>query len=42
MIARPELAAAVSNAGDLGTIACDINPPEVLRGYVRETRAMTE
>jgi NAD(P)H-dependent flavin oxidoreductase YrpB (nitropropane dioxygenase family) len=41
MVARPALAAAVSNAGGLGTIACDINPPEVLRTHVRETRALT-
>ena len=26
MIARPELAAAVSNAGGLGSIGCDISP----------------
>ena len=41
MVARPALAAAVSNAGGLGTIACDVNPPEVLRTHVRETRALT-
>lgn len=42
MIARPELAAAVSNAGGLGTIGCDINPPAVLRQHVRQTKAMTD
>ena len=42
MIARPELAAAVCNAGGLGTIGCDINPPEVLRQHVRQTKAMTD
>lgn len=42
MIARPELAAAVSNAGGLGTIGCDINPSDILRQHVRETRALTE
>lgn len=41
MIARPALAAAVSNAGGLGTIGCDINPPEVLRAMVRETQIYT-
>ena len=41
MVARPALGAAVSNAGGLGTIACDVNPPEVLRTHVRETRALT-
>jgi len=42
MIARPELAAAVSEAGGLGTIGCDINPPDVLRDHVRQTRALTD
>ncbi len=42
MIARPELAAAVCNAGGLGTIGCDINPPEVLRQHARQTKAMTD
>jgi NAD(P)H-dependent flavin oxidoreductase YrpB (nitropropane dioxygenase family) len=41
MIARPELAAAVSNAGGLGTIGCDVNPPEALRAMVAQTRALT-
>ncbi|GAB2187813.1 NAD(P)H-dependent flavin oxidoreductase [Roseibium sp. LAB1] len=42
MIARPELAAAVSNAGGLGTIGCDINPPDVLREMIRQTRTLTD
>jgi NAD(P)H-dependent flavin oxidoreductase YrpB (nitropropane dioxygenase family) len=41
MIARPELAAAVSNAGGLGTIGCDVNAPEALRAMITETRALT-
>lgn len=41
MIARPALAAAVSGAGGLGTIGCDVNPPEGLRALVRATRALT-
>jgi NAD(P)H-dependent flavin oxidoreductase YrpB (nitropropane dioxygenase family) len=41
MIARPALAAAVCEAGGLGTIGCDVNPPEGLRALVRETRALT-
>lgn len=41
MIARPALAAAVSNAGGLGTIGCDVSPPELLRAMVRETRSLT-
>ena len=41
MIARPALAAAVCEAGGLGTIGSDINPPEVLRGLIRQTRALT-
>ena len=42
MIARPALAAAVSDAGGLGTIGCDINPPSVLRDLVRQTKALTQ
>lgn len=42
MIARPELAAAVCRAGGMGTIGCDVNPPEGLRAMVRATRALTE
>jgi len=42
MIARPELAAAVCNAGGLGTIGCDINPAEILRQHVRQTKALTD
>ena len=41
MIARPALAAAVCEAGGLGTIGADINPPDVLRALVRQTKALT-
>jgi NAD(P)H-dependent flavin oxidoreductase YrpB (nitropropane dioxygenase family) len=41
MIARPALAAAVCEAGGLGTIGSDINPPDVLRDLVRQTKALT-
>jgi NAD(P)H-dependent flavin oxidoreductase YrpB (nitropropane dioxygenase family) len=42
MIARPALAAAVCDAGGLGTIGADINPPEILRDLVRETKTLTK
>src|SRR5437868_5161959 len=42
MIARPALAAAVCEAGGLGTIGCDINPPDILRDLVRQTKTMTK
>ncbi|WP_027059953.1 NAD(P)H-dependent flavin oxidoreductase [Mesorhizobium loti] len=42
MIARPALAAAVCEAGGLGTIACDINPPQILRELIGKTRALTK
>ena len=42
MIARPALAAAVCEAGGLGTIGSDINPPDVLRDLVRGTKALTK
>jgi NAD(P)H-dependent flavin oxidoreductase YrpB (nitropropane dioxygenase family) len=41
MIARPALAAAVCEAGGLGTIGSDINPPDVLRHLVRKTKTST-
>ncbi|WP_308911160.1 NAD(P)H-dependent flavin oxidoreductase [Pseudokordiimonas caeni] len=41
MVARPALAAAVSEAGGLGTIGSDINPPEMVRDMIRETKALT-
>jgi NAD(P)H-dependent flavin oxidoreductase YrpB (nitropropane dioxygenase family) len=41
MIARPALAAAVCEAGGLGTIGSDINPPDVLRDLVRQTKVLT-
>ncbi len=42
MIARPALAAAVCEAGGLGTIGSDINPPDVLRDLVRQAKALTK
>lgn len=42
MIARPALAAAVCEAGGLGTIGADINPPGVLRDLVRQTKTLTK
>jgi NAD(P)H-dependent flavin oxidoreductase YrpB (nitropropane dioxygenase family) len=42
MIARPALAAAVCEAGGLGTIGSDINPPDILRDLVRQTKALTK
>jgi NAD(P)H-dependent flavin oxidoreductase YrpB (nitropropane dioxygenase family) len=42
MIARPALAAAVCEAGGLGTIGSDINTPDVLRDLVRQTKALTK
>jgi NAD(P)H-dependent flavin oxidoreductase YrpB (nitropropane dioxygenase family) len=42
MIARPALAAAVCEAGGLGTIGSDINPPDVLRNLVRQTKTLTK
>ena len=42
MIARPALAAAVCEAGGLGTIGSDINPPDVLRDLVRQTKTLTK
>jgi NAD(P)H-dependent flavin oxidoreductase YrpB (nitropropane dioxygenase family) len=42
MIARPALAAAVCEAGGLGTIGSDINPPDILRDLVRQTEALTK
>ena len=42
MIARPALAAAVCEAGGLGTIGSDINPPDALRNLIRHTKALTK
>ena len=42
MIARPALAAAVCEAGGLGTIGSDINPPDVLRDLVRQVKTLTK
>ena len=38
----PELAAAVSNAGGLGTLALSWHPPDAVRAAVRATRALTD
>ncbi len=38
----PELAAAVSNAGGLGTIALSWAPPKAVRDMIRATRALTD
>jgi NAD(P)H-dependent flavin oxidoreductase YrpB (nitropropane dioxygenase family) len=40
--ATPALAAAVSNAGGLGTLALSWTPPESVRHQIRATRALTE
>jgi NAD(P)H-dependent flavin oxidoreductase YrpB (nitropropane dioxygenase family) len=40
--ATPELAAAVSNAGGLGTLALSWTPPESVSQQIRATRALTE
>jgi NAD(P)H-dependent flavin oxidoreductase YrpB (nitropropane dioxygenase family) len=42
MIARPALAAAVCEAGGLGTIGSDINPPDVLGDLVQQTKKLTK
>lgn len=41
MIATPELAAAVSEAGGLGVLGCGPAPAEWLRGAIREVKART-
>ena len=41
MIASPELAAAVSNAGGLGMLGGAMAPPEGLRAMIRATRTLT-
>jgi nitronate monooxygenase len=38
----PELVAAVSNAGGLGSLGAAYLPPETLREQIRETRSLTE
>jgi nitronate monooxygenase len=38
----PELAAAVSNAGGLGTLALSWHPPEAARAVIRATQALTD
>ena len=42
MIAGPELAAAVSNAGGLGIMSFNANPPPVLREEIRRLRRLTD
>ena len=42
MVARPDLAAAVSNAGGLGMIGADVAPAEALRTMVRAVKAKTD
>jgi NAD(P)H-dependent flavin oxidoreductase YrpB (nitropropane dioxygenase family) len=42
MVARPALAAAVCEAGGLGTFGSDINAPDVLRDLIRQTKALTK
>jgi NAD(P)H-dependent flavin oxidoreductase YrpB (nitropropane dioxygenase family) len=41
-VSTPALAAAVSNAGGLGTLSITWRDPDELRALVRETRALTE
>nr|WP_272906897.1 nitronate monooxygenase [Hyphobacterium sp. SN044] len=41
MVARPDLAAAVSNAGGLGMLGADIAPADALRAMVRAVKART-
>jgi len=38
---RAELAAAVSNAGGLGTLGADLQPPAAIRDLIRATRKLT-
>jgi NAD(P)H-dependent flavin oxidoreductase YrpB (nitropropane dioxygenase family) len=42
VVARPDLAAAVSNAGGLGMIGADVAPPEALRAMIRAVKAKTD
>lgn len=42
MVARPDLAAAVSNAGGLGMIGADVAPSEALRTMVRDVKNKTD
>ncbi|MCL2702739.1 MAG: enoyl-[acyl-carrier-protein] reductase FabK [Defluviitaleaceae bacterium] len=41
-IADAALAAAVSNAGGLGTIAAGNAPPDMVRGWIKKTRELTD
>lgn len=40
--ARPEIAAAVSNAGGFGVLGLSAVPPEYIREYMRRTRELTD
>jgi nitronate monooxygenase len=40
-LARPELAAAVTNAGALGSLSGSLAPPEVLRTAVGQLRTLS-
>lgn len=42
MVARPDLAAAVSNAGGLGMIGADVAPAEAMRALVRAVKEKTD
>ena len=39
MVARPELASAVSSAGALGTVGCDISAPAELKALIGQVRS---
>jgi len=41
-VSTPELAAAVSNAGGLGSIGLGASPPASARGMIEATRALTD
>ncbi len=41
-ISRPQLVAAVANAGGMGTLGALRLPPLALRKWMRETRALTD
>ena len=40
-VATPALVAAVSNAGDMGTLGAALVPPDQLREFIRHTRSLT-
>ncbi|AGF53694.1 2-nitropropane dioxygenase (plasmid) [Synechocystis sp. PCC 6803] len=41
-VATPKLAAAVSNAGGMGTFSAFMSPPEELRALIRQTRSLSD